>query len=194
MPSPSGSTAASWQSGMGLGSCCSLQGILACFGPEAKRRVLAQACLVSGVVIFCIITASKSKLYLVRGPGGSAAGDGYGDRGFGSGAVAGGSRMVPVAVSLLLLVGGRAWCSCEISGRMSTRANWAENGQYWYGQMFEQLERDSVHRVVVPDGGLRYQGGPPDYNALLRLYAEVARDHGLEVVPRRPEPRRRRMR
>ncbi len=172
-------------SGYGLGLVLLAAGIAACFGPETKRRVLAQACLISGAVIFGIITASKSKLYWYVAPTvplmAMAAAIGVSDLA----RWRGGSRIVPTVVSLLLLAGvGFVFVRNQRTDVYT--AYWAENGQYWYGQLFDQLERNSVHRVVVPDGGLRYQGGPPDYNALLRFHAEVARDHGLEVVTVKP--------
>ena len=167
--------------GYGPGLVLLAAGLAACFGPEARRRVLARACLVCAAVIFCVITASKSKLFWYAAPIipllATATAIGVSDLARWQA----GRRIGAIAVGVLLLAA---------AGLVFVRnqradiyiANAEQNGQYWYGQMFDRLERELVHRVVVPDGGLRYQGGPPDYNALLRFYAEVARDHGLEVV------------
>jgi 4-amino-4-deoxy-L-arabinose transferase-like glycosyltransferase len=53
-----------------------------------------------------------------------------------------------------------------------------DNGQLWYGALFDELRARGNSEVIVLDGGYR---DAPHYDPMLQFYADVARTNGLRL-------------
>ena len=170
--------------GYGPGLVLLAAGLAACFGPEARRRVLARACLVCAAVIFCVITASKSKLFWYAAPIvpllATATAIGVSDLARWQA----GRRIGAIAVGVLLLAAAglvfvrnqRAdiyIANAEQNGQVLVRA---DVRPVWNGS------RCTGSWCRMGDCGIR--AGRRITTLCCRFYAEVARDHGLEVSHR----------
>ncbi len=159
--------------------------------PDKTRRALAQACAVTALVVLGILTLSRTKIYWYAAPviplltlatalGASellARVSRRRTRWLGLPA----APAVAAGLAIVLLAGIAATIKKNQRDDIYV-AYGTMNGQYWYGKLLDWVSHERPNRsVTVLDAGLRYQGGPEDFNPLLRYYADRAIDRGIAV-------------
>jgi len=160
-------------------------------GADARRRSLVMLCLLSVAGILAVLTTAQTKLFWYAAPLvpllAIAVAFGASDvlRWIGNCRAARSRRAsacaLAVVLVLFLLFGTfgalyqNQWLEIEASRT-------AGQGQLWYGPFFDELRSvQAATDVLVLDNGIPNTGGLDHYNPMLKLYAELAGQHGLAV-------------
>jgi 4-amino-4-deoxy-L-arabinose transferase-like glycosyltransferase len=161
---------------------------LTIFGTDFRRRSLASLCLLCAAAILVVLTISRTKIYWYITPVlpflalAAALGAADGLRWIKSRepSLPKLSRARPLQVVLGLLLA--AVCAASIYRNQVMKLRDAEQDPYWsqlwYGKLFDKLQARGDSSVFVLDGGY---WGLGNYNPVLKFYADIAREKGLQV-------------